>query len=162
MILLNFDGKIKGDSTQEGHKDWITVESFQIGVGRAISTSGAGTDRDTSTPSFSEATVSKSTDISSNELFAQAIYGKKICDKAVVRFLQTGGADASQIYMEYELHEPIISSYSISSGGERPSESIAISFTKILQKYIQFSAGAEKKPADPKGYDLKTGKPFNG
>lgn len=160
MILLDFQGKIKGDSSITGHEDWITVDSFQLGVGRAISLSGSGRDRDTSTPSFSEATMSKSTDIASTELFGQAIYGKKLCEKATVRWVQTGGTDAGQIYLEYELHEPIISSYSMSSGGERPSESIAINFTKIVKKYTQFKAGGDTVEADPKGWDLATGKQF--
>lgn len=162
MIVLDFQGKIKGDAQTEGHTNWITVDSFQLGVGRAISLSGTGVDRDTSTPSFSEATISKSTDISSTELFAQATYGKKLCDKAQVKWLQTSGTDAAQCYLEYELHEPIVSSYSMSSGGERPSESLAINFTKIVMKFTQFKDGGETVQADPKGWDLKTGKQFTG
>ena len=50
----------------------------------------------------------------------------------------------------------------MSSGGERPSESIAVNFTKIVQKYTQFKAGGEQVQADPKGWDLATGKQFNG
>ncbi|MGA7982386.1 MAG: type VI secretion system tube protein Hcp [Chromatiaceae bacterium] len=159
MILLNFEGKIKGDSQQDGHTDWINLHSLQLGVGRGITTSGAGKDRDTSTPSFSEVSCTKSSDIASNDLFAQSIYGKKICDKAEVHFIQTGGEGADQVYMKYELYEPIISSYSLSSGGERPMESFAINFTKIIQKYSQFDSGGTVTQATDKGFDLKTGKP---
>ena len=53
MILLNFDGNIKGDAQQAGHEDWINLTSINAGVGRAITVSGSGKDRDTSTPSFS-------------------------------------------------------------------------------------------------------------
>ena len=162
MILMDFGGIVKGDSAVTEHDGWITVDSVQLGVGRAISTSGGGKDRDTSTPSFSELTVSKSTDISSTELFAQAAYGKKICDKAVVHFVQTGGEGGGQVYMELELYEPIISSYSVGSGGERPSESISVSFTKIVVKYTQFEQGGTQTQADPKGYDLAAGIPFAG
>ena len=159
MILLNFEGKIKGDSQQDEHKDWINLHSLQLGVGRQITTSGAGKDRDTSTPSFSEVSCTKSSDIASNELIAQSMYGKKICDKAEVHFIQTGGEGADQVFMKYELYEPIISSFSISSGGERPLESFAINFTKVIQKYSQFDAGGKVTQATDKGFDLKTGKP---
>jgi len=159
MILLDFEGKIKGDSQQSGHDNWINLHSLRLGVGRAITTSGSGKDRDTSTPSFSEVTCSKATDIASNDLFAQAMYGKKLCDKAEVHFIQTGGEGADQVYMKYELHEPILSSYSIESKGERPTETFSISFTKIVQKYSQFDAGSKVTQATDKGYDLKTGKP---
>lgn len=158
MILLQLTG-INGDSTIEGHTNWISIDSCQWGVGRGIGTAGSGKDRDTSTPSFSEMTFSKPTDIASTQLFAQATYGKKIGDKATVKWLQTGGDGGNQVYMTLELHEPIISSYSSSSGGDRPSESFSINFTKFIFKYSQFKQGGDKVDADPKGYDLKTGKP---
>jgi len=159
MILLDFEGAIKGDSQQDGHEDWINLTSVSLSVSRAITTSGSGKDRDTSTPSFTEVACTKEADIASNDILAQSAYGKKICDMAVVHFIQTGGEGADQVYMEYELYEPIISSYSASSGGERPSESFTISFTKLIQKYTQFDAGGTQTQADDKGYDLKTGKP---
>lgn len=158
MILLQLTG-INGDSTIDGHTNWISIDSAQWGVGRGIGTAGAGKDRDTSTPSFSEMTFSKPTDIASTMLFAQAAYGKKIGDKAVVHWLQTGGDGGNQLYLTLELHEPLISSYSSSSGGDRPTESFSINFTKLIFKYSQFTSGGAKTDADPKGFDLKTGKP---
>lgn len=162
MILMDFGGVIKGDSAITGHENWVTVDSLQLGVGRSLSASGSGMDRDTSTPSFSELTISKSTDISSTELFAQSAYGKAICEILEVHFVQTGGEGGGQIYMELELHDPIISSYSLGSGGDRPSENISISFTKIVMKYTQFEQGGQQTEADPKGYDLVAGEPFSG
>ncbi|MHC5004093.1 MAG: Hcp family type VI secretion system effector [Planctomycetota bacterium] len=164
MIVIDFQGKIKGDSTIDEHTDWIKCQAMQMGVGRGVSGAIGKADRETSQPSFSEMTFSKETDIASNELFAQASYGKKLCDKATIHVLQTSGEGASQPYLEYEIHEPIISSYSISAatGGGPPSESFSVSFTKIVQKYTQFKAGGQQKKADPKGFDLATGKPFNG
>ena len=160
MILLDFEGSIKGDSQQDAHEDWINLTSVNLSVSRMITTSGSGKDRDTSTPSFTEVACTKEADIASNDILAQATFGMKICDMAVVHFLQTGGVDEGhQVFMEYELYEPIISSYSASSGGDRPSESFTISFTKIVQKYTQFDAGGTQTQADDKGYDLKTGKP---
>lgn len=159
MILLDFDGVIKGDSQQSGHEDWINIWSLNLSVARSITTSGSGKDRDTSTPSFTEIACTKESDIASNDLFAQATYGMKICDKAVVHFIQTGGAGADQVFMEYEIYDPIISSYNVSSGGERPTETFTISFTKIIQKYTQFDAGGSQTQATDKGYDLKTGMP---
>jgi len=159
MILLDFEGKIKGDAQQFGHEDWISLTAFTLGVSRSITTSGSGKDRETSTPTFTQVSCMKAADIASNELFAQAAYGKKICDKAVVHFTQTGGEGADQVYMEYELYEPIISSYTLGSDGDRPVENVSISFTKIVQKYTQFDAGGTQTQGTDKGYDLKTGEP---
>ena len=159
MILLQLTG-ITGDSNIDAHVGWIPVNSVQMGVGRGISTSTGGADRETSNPSFSEITVTKPTDISSTNLFAQAIYGMKIGDTCTFDFIQTGGTGKEvQIYMQLILTNPIISSYSLTSSGDRPAESFSINFTKIVYKYTQFKVGGTPTTADPKGYDLTTGKP---
>jgi type VI secretion system secreted protein Hcp len=154
MILLNFATQIKGDSIVDGHTDWITIDSLQLGVGRAISVSGGGKDRDTSNPSFSEITLTKSTDVSSADLFMQAICGKSL-GKAEIHFVQTGGSDKKQqVFLKIELEEAIISSYSASSGGDRPSESFSINFTKISYQYDAFS-GDTVTTGTAKKWDLK-------
>lgn len=155
MILLKFTTEIKGTSTVTGHKDWITIDSLQMGVGRAISISGGGTDRDTSNPSFSEISLSKSTDIASADLFMQAVCGKSL-GKAEIHFIQTGGADKKeQVFLTLELDSPIISSYSASSGGERPTETFSINFTKISYKYDSFT-GEKVVTGTAKKWDLET------
>ncbi len=155
MILLKFSTQIKGTSTVSGHTDWITIDSLQMGVGRAISVSGGGTDRDTSNPSFSEISLSKATDIASADLFMQAVCGKSL-GKAEIHFIQTGGSDKKQqVFLTIELEAPIISSYSASSGGERPTETFSINFTKISYKYDSFT-GDSVVTGTPKKWDLET------
>ena len=158
MILLKFATEIKGDSTIKNHENWINIDSFQLGVGRAITSSGGGKDRDTSSPSFSEVTCTKSTDMASSDLFMQAICGKSL-GKAEIHFVQTDGDAADQVYMKYELEDALISSYSLSSSGERPSESFSINFTKITKQYDAFS-GDKKTTGTPKKWDLMANKKF--
>lgn len=157
MILLKFEKEIKGDSKVDGHADWITLDSCQFGVGRSISSSGGGSDRDTSNPSFSEMTMTKSTDIASGDLFYQAINGKSL-GEATVEFIQTSG-DKLQTYLIIKMSDAIVSSYSMSSGGERPSESFALNYTKINYKYNQFS-GDKVKEGKEKKWDLMQNKTF--
>ena len=157
MILLNFEKQIKGDSTVEAHTDWITCDSMQLGVGRSITMSGGGKDRDTSNPSFSEITLTKSSDMASSDLYYQAVCGQSL-GKAEIHFLQTAG-EATQVYLKYELTDAIVSSYSISSGGERPTESFSLNFTKITKQYDAFS-GDKKATGTPKKWDLMANKPF--
>ncbi len=156
MIVLKFATEIKGDSVVTDHADWITIDSIQMGVGRAISSSGGGADRETSTPSFSEITLTKSFDKASTELFAQSIYGKSL-GKAEIHFIQTGGTGAeSQVYLKIELKDAIVSSYSMSSGGDRPTDSFSLNFVQITMQYTAFS-GAETDEGTAKGWDLKVG-----
>jgi type VI secretion system secreted protein Hcp len=142
MILLNFKGtQIKGTATVDGHKDWITVDALQMGVGRAISSSGSG-DRDTSNPSFSEISLSRASDPASPDLFMQAVCGKSLGD-AEIHFIQTGGSDTKQqVFLTLILGGAIISSYSASSNGERPVETLSINFTTISYTYDAFSGDA--------------------
>jgi type VI secretion system secreted protein Hcp len=152
-ILLKFATAINGDSVIDGHEKWITLSSLQFGVGRAISVSGGGADRETSNPSFSEVTLTKSTDIASADLFMQAVCGKSL-GKAEIHFIQTGGADKKQqVYLKIELTDAIVSSYSASSGGDRPSESISLNFTQISYQYDAFS-GDKVTTGTAKKWDL--------
>ena len=153
MILLNFATKINGTSTVAEHDKWITCESVQFGVGRSITRSGGGKDRDTSNPSFSEVTISKATDEASAELFFQATCGKSL-GKAELHFIQTGGSDAKgQAFLKVELDGAIISSYSLSSGGDRPTESFSINFNKISYQYDAFD-GDKVTTGTPKKWDV--------
>jgi len=152
MILLKL-GKINGLSQIDQHDKWIQVDSLQLGVGRAISVQSGGADRDTSNPSFSEITVAKSMDISSPDIFAEAIAGKA-SDKAEIHFVQTSGTDTKgQVFLKLTLMEPLVSSYSMSSGGERPTESVSINFTKIEYQYDSYS-GKKVTTGTPKKWDL--------
>ncbi len=154
MILMNFDGKIKGDCSIPEHEEWITLDQLQFGLGRAITTSGGGADRDTGTPSWSEITVSKSTDVASGDLLQQACAGKNIGD-AEVHWIQVGGVDApTQPYMILKLHGAIISSYSLSSGGERPTENVSINCAKFSFRYDQFKEGGEVQTGRDINWDI--------
>jgi type VI secretion system secreted protein Hcp len=53
-----------------------------------------------------------------------------------------------------ELEEAIVSSYSASSGGDRPSESFSLNFTKISYQYDKFD-GDKVTTGTPKKWDLE-------
>ena len=153
MILLKFEKEIKGEADVADHTGWINIDSLQWGVGRSISSVGAGGDRDTSNPSFSEVTCTKSCDLASTELFIQATNGISL-GKAEIHFIQTKGADqGNQVYLIVELGEAIVSSYSTSSGGDRPSESFSLNFTTFSYQYNKFDGGT-KTEGEKKGWDL--------
>jgi type VI secretion system secreted protein Hcp len=159
MIVLKFATAINGECTVPGHEKWITVNSVQLGVGRGISSVGGGGDRETSNPSFSEVTFSKVMDVASTALFMQATCGKSL-GKAEIHFLQTGGTDAKgQVYLTIELDEAIVSSYSVSSGGDRPTESFSLNFTKITYNYDKYD-GATVVKGTPQKWDLEKNATF--
>ena len=153
-IYLEIEG-IEGNVTAAGHENWIDLNSIQWGVGRAISSSvGTSADREASKPSISEISVTKQMDASSPMIFTEACVGKS---KTVTIHLCTTGTEEIETYMEYELEDCMVSGYSVSSGGERPSESISFSFTKMTMKFIPYGKDGSPESPIPAGYDMATG-----
>ncbi|MBS0644707.1 MAG: type VI secretion system tube protein Hcp [Acetobacteraceae bacterium] len=152
-IYMKYDGgKIKGDVTAEGYKDWIEVNSFQWGVGRGISSPiGASADRESSAPSVSEIVVTKALDTATGALLTEAYQGEGV--EVVIEFTKT---DAGQLekYLTYTLSDTMISGYSISSGGDRPTESISLNFAKIECAPQKADKDGKVTSADAVTYDI--------
>jgi type VI secretion system secreted protein Hcp len=153
-IYMKYDG-IDGDVTAEGHDKWIELQSLQFGTGRGIQTAtGRGADREASAPSISEMVATKLMDLASSKLFLESLVGEG--KKVQIDLCRTG--EKLEVYMTYELEDTLISSYSVSSGGERPMESLSLNFTKITQKYIPYDSKHKPQSPLPAGYDLSLGK----
>lgn len=156
-IYLNYkEGAVKGDVTESNHKNWIELSSFQWGVGRGISSpTGASADRESSAPSVSEIVVTKAQDVSSVGLLTEALQGDGA--KAQIDFCRTN-KDQMEVYLTIELENVMISGFSTSSGGDRPTESVSLNFTKIMAKGTQMKQdGSAAEPANI-SYDLSTAK----
>lgn len=150
-IYMQYDG-IKGDVTAEGHKDWIELNSMQWGVGRGISSpTGASADRESSAPSISEITVSKAQDVATIDLLNEAYQGE---GKTVQIDLCKTDKGKIEVYLSYILTNTMISGYSVSSGGDRPSESLSLNFTKIECKMTQMAADNKGATSSGITYDL--------
>ena len=156
-IYIDIEG-IKGDATHLKHQKWLDVDSLQWGVGRAIMTpTGSAQNREASEPSVSEVTFTKSMDSSSALLFQEACAGSS-GKKVVIDLITTG--NPGNVYMQYTLHNALVAGYSVQSGGDRPSESVSLNFTKIEMKYTQYDDNNKVVNNFPASYDLaetKTG-----
>lgn len=155
-IYMKF-GSINGAVTTDGLKDWIEVHSFQWGVGRAIGTAARGLEsREANEPSISEVVVTKRMDKSSPKLFQDAVAGDLSTD---VKFkFTTTTKDKVETYLEFELQNTGLSGYSMSSGGDMPTESLSLNFSKVLWSY----SGKDAKvggAADRVSWDLAQQKP---
>jgi type VI secretion system secreted protein Hcp len=153
-IYMKFGDTIKGEVTHDDHKDWIEIHSLSFGVGRAVMTpTGSAANREATQPSVSEITVTKTMDKASTGLFTQSVAGDD-SNTVNIHFVATGSP--GKTYAEYELTNVLVSGYSLSSGGDRPSESISLNFTKIEYK---MSANTPSNQSDQPiivSYDLAT------
>ena len=132
---------VKGDATDARHRDWIEISSFQWGVGRGISSPmGGSADRESSAPSVSEIVVTKTSDRAS-PLLSRCAATACHYRSAVLEMRRPGGDNRMTRYM---LSNVIIGGYHMSSGGDRPTESLSINFTKIemlaAPAILQFTA----------------------
>lgn len=145
-------GAIVGNVTEQGHIGWVEAGSFQWGVGRGIgSPVGKSANRESSAPSISEISMTKEMDKSSFAWLQEGLKGKGV--DCTVHFCST---DAGQLrmYAEYKLTNCMISGYSLSSGGDRPSESLSINFTKIEYSFKEYGADNVVTDSPRVSYDL--------
>ncbi len=150
-------GKYEGNVTTSGYEKQIECNSIQFGVGRSIMTpTGSALSRESSNASVSEVTFTKSLDNCSTELFASACVGKEAGMKAEFTFIQTG--DPGEKYLVITLENVLISGYSASSGGDQPSESISLNFTKISITNTERKVDGTLGDPKTKGFDISTGK----
>jgi type VI secretion system secreted protein Hcp len=154
-IYLNYTSPtITGDVTATGYVNWIEVDSFQWGVGRGVgSAQGSGGNREASNPSISEVTVTKQQDQSTGPLLKEAFDGQ---GNAVVTitFVRTGSPAVE--FLSYILTNVMLSGYSCSSGGDRPSESISLNFTQIEIDVIPQNPDGTAGTKYPVTYNLQT------
>jgi type VI secretion system secreted protein Hcp len=150
-IYMKF-GDFTGAVTTDGFKDWIEVNSFQWGVGRGISspTGGAET-RESSNPSISEVTVTKIMDKATPSLLTDAMAGE-LNSKVELKFTTTTANKVTE-FLTYELTNTGIAGYSVSSGGDLPTESLSLNFTKISMIYKGLDPATQGQPKTV-GYDL--------
>jgi type VI secretion system secreted protein Hcp len=152
-IYMNYDSlSIKGGVTEGSHKHWIELNSFQWGVGRGISApTGNVEDRESSAPSVSEVTVTKDQDVSTIKLIDESLQGEG--KTVLIEFLKT---DKGQLatYLSFKLENTMISGFSMSSGGDRPSESLSLNFTKVEVKATQADATGKAGTPSNVTYDL--------
>jgi type VI secretion system secreted protein Hcp len=161
---MAFDAFIKikdidGESTDEQHKDWIEVISFNHGVSQQVSTTassagGASAER----ASFHEFIFSKQLDIASPALNLACADGTHI-DEIIIELCRAGTDKVK--FMEYKLTNCLISGVTITGGGgknegELPTESISINYGKITWSYAkQDRSGGKVAGNMATGWDLQ-------
>jgi type VI secretion system secreted protein Hcp len=156
---MKFGSTVKGSVTEDKHKEWIELNSFQWGVGRSIATPvGHAANRETSSPSVSEIVVTKHMDYSSVGLMQAALGGEDPVE-ATLEFVQTSGSKGEQrVFLKFVLTNTLISGFSMSSGGDRPSESITLNFTKIHEEFTPTKEENKPGTAPKVDYDLSLAK----
>ena len=149
-------GDITGDVTTAGFEKWTELQSFNWAVGRAVGSAMSGAmSRESSVPSISEIVVTKNMDAASPGLWTDSVAGA--FDQMVTITFTTTSAGKTEKFLSYELTDCGMSGYSLSSGGDMPSESLSLNFAKISWTLTPVKADGTGTPVT-QGYDLTQSK----
>ena len=156
--LLEIDG-IKGESTDEKHKDKLEIDSFSWGVSNSGSM-GRGGGGGTGKAEFQDVHFTKQTDKSSPLLMKAAASGEHI-KKAVLTARKAGGKGGQVDYLKITLEDVMVSSFqSAGNAGNSsiPNDSVSFNFTKIKYEYMPQKADGSLEGAVPAQYDRSLNK----
>lgn len=147
-------GTIKGDVQAQGYQQWIELSSFQFGVERPATLVGGV--RELGAPTLSDLTITKAMDSSSSALMQEAFAGTP--QTVTIDLVSNTGTGSLVKYASYVLTNAQVTGYSVSSGGDRPSESITIAFSKIQFTYTPLDATGIPGTPTSVTWDLATQK----
>jgi type VI secretion system secreted protein Hcp len=153
-MFLQIDG-IDGESTDDRHRDWIEIVSFDSKVsiveGTTTSREGAYTG---SRPQFSELTVGKVIDKATPNLYLHCCSGRHI-SQVVIEFCRATGE--KQVYMKYTLTDVIVSSVGpVTVAPTSQLEQVSFRFARIDWEYTPTDATGRPGGAVRAGWDLLT------
>jgi type VI secretion system secreted protein Hcp len=146
MAIYLKNDKIPGNTTTEGFKNQIELNSATFGSGRSMGMSKrSDANRGHAEPHLSEISVSKQWDaIASAKLMENSIAG--VGDHKVTISFTTTSKNTVLAFMTFDLEDVVISSYSIGCGGDaQPSESFNLNYTKITITTFEVKDGKATK-----------------
>jgi type VI secretion system secreted protein Hcp len=157
-VYLQIDG-IKGESTDDRHKDWIECQSVQWDVAQPKSaTASTGGGHTAERCEHSDIVFSKLADLASPILLQTCSQGKTI-PKARFEFMRADGQGERVKYFEIELENLLIGSVSESVGqGDILAEHVGLKFSKVKWKYTQQKIAGGAGGNTSGGWDLSTNK----
>jgi type VI secretion system secreted protein Hcp len=157
MAIFIKYGALAGEATAVGYEKWMEVNSLQWGVGRGISAGvGGGSKREATAPSVSEIVVTKTMDAISPLMLKEAIGGD--AKEVKIDLTQTDASGKHIAYQKFILHNTLVSGYSLSSGGDRPSESLSLNFTKVDSEYLKVDDKFKSTTTGHVIYDISSAK----
>jgi type VI secretion system secreted protein Hcp len=130
-------GDIKGEATDNDHKDWIIIESMSAPVTRSIPAGAKDQQRTKGDTTLGDVVVTRNLDKSSTKIQAACANGTFFKDVEI--HLCTTVKNKQEPYLKYKLSDVIISSYSISgtaSGDPLPVEQVSLSYTQAEWTYV--------------------------
>ena len=145
--FMNLEG-IKGEATDQDHKDWSLIETMDAAIMRSIPDGSKDHQRTRGETSLGDISVTRLLDKSSVKIEEACATGKFFAEVEV--HFTTDVKGKSEPYLKYLLKDVIITSYSFSGnsqGNPLPTEHVTLAYSEVEWTYVQI----DPKTGDPKG-----------
>ena len=145
-------GDIKGDATDQGHKDWIRLESMSAAVHRSIPEGAKDQQRTRGHTTMGDVVVVRQLDKSSTKLQEACAKGDFFSEVEIHFCTQVKNKE--EPYLKYKLSNAIVASYSfhgVESGNPLPTEEFTLNFTKAEWTYTVVNKDTGAKEGDVVG-----------
>ena len=153
-------GDIKGEATDDGHKEWILIESMSAPITRSIPAGAKDQQRTKGDTMLGDVVIVRQLDKSSTKLQEAAANGTFFPVAEI--HLTTTVKNKQEPYLVYKLKDCIISGYSFhgNAGGQPlPTEQITLNCTEAEWTYVVVDPKTgDKKGNVPGKYNPGTGK----
>ena len=156
---LQIDG-IKGEATDDKHKEWIGVQAYSIGVSQPTTGAGAGQGglvAGRADPQRLE--ITKLIDVSSPKIALACCEGKSL---ATVKLDVCEHAGEQHKFASITLTNAIVAGVTTEGkpheATERPLEKVSFAYSKIEWEYTPLGHDHKPGPATKAGYDFKVNK----
>jgi len=151
---------IKGESTDDKHKDWIEIQNYGFGASQSqSSTASSAGNLSSARVDIHNFTFTHNLDLASVKLFEYCCTGQHV-PKVTVTLNRSGGDKTK--YMEYKMSDVLISS--VSRGGDTqanedvPVECVTLAFGKLEMTYTKLGIDGKAAGNASAGWDLKANK----
>ncbi|MCG2583519.1 type VI secretion system tube protein Hcp [Massilia sp. TS11] len=153
-VYLQLDG-IKGESTDDRHRDWIELTSVHWGVSQPRSATASTAGGHTAERCVhADITLTKLADLSSPILLQTCSAGRTI-PKARLEFMRADGNGERIKYYEIELENVLIGHVNPGvTEGDVVTESIGLKYAKVRWRYTQQKIGGGAGGNTAGGWDL--------
>lgn len=151
---------IKGESTDENHKEWIEVLEYQHGVSQqSLGHTSAGGGRGAGRADFKDFVVFKMLDKASPDLALYCASGK-IIPKVTLDLQMAAGNSHNQA--KVTLTNVMVSSVHVTGSPKgdtpRPQEVVSLSYGKIVWSYTPVTHKGDKGAEVKQGWNLESNK----
>ncbi len=154
MRLGSGNDAIAGEVTGEAYRNWIQIDSAQLGVGASYSPAT----RSVSAPSFSELSITQAFDQTTPVVFNRLVTGKSV-GEVVVDYVSVYGRGRDPVaYMRLVFQDVVFTGLSLSSGGDQPYVSESMSFSRMSQTVWELDENGKAIGSSSYGYDLRAQK----